>query len=780
MANHLRLVPDDNSAGEGDPWNVVLDDDFDDDDFDEVDLPWDSGSIRFSGWEPQPQSPTAKAGFARRLALLQAMSAEQIGDVLTRQPLAAAGLVGFGPLASYTRLGQAATGTKDREAIATYMGQSTNVDAAIAGLGPIAHNLVHIAAFYGGSLTFEQALAESDGVDHTTLRTAAGEIAGHLLSDPDGDFVTLLADIAAIVRPPGIPVRTFYIGTGTTNDELAFMLSNLQILPVKTTRAVLLDALDTALSDRNLMMATLQRLGPRHTELFNQIARQPFGISLKETDTGWFMANHYRSKQYANRGGYRPPNTPVHDLFDHGLIHVDAYSQHAWAWLEVRRALTGRLLADWPAPPDITPVAIDDTPYVGSVVGMVQGMLDLWTQEPAPGVKTGGLAVRSGRAAAKHLGFNQDDGPTLGRIAIALGLLREQMVTTGKGRKMETTYQYTAGEAARLWGADSYVQRWVDIVVNWTTGYGAAPNDMGAAGHLHRVVLGDLTQLPVGTGIPESRFAEWAADRRHQSFGVRAPYAQVLHDLRMLGLVPPSGAVGLTTLARAIVSNPTAAQALMPAPATTFVVQPDHSILAPNDLDPDIAARLDRLAEQISVGSARMLRLDAARIGRETAASAGGRAGAATGSTADEILEFLETHSSVPVPAVVKRFVIDAASAADGMIVATATSLVICEDARSMQRALGVRAAKLTMIAPTVATSTLAADKLVAALRAKGLHPTTGAKDSADGAQIVAMPQSSVGKQLVAAAGTGTGRPLPRTVQPDAAQLVAILGLDAQ
>ena len=159
-----------------------------------------------------------------------------------------------------------------------------------------------------------------------------------------------------------------------------------------------------------------------------------------------------------------------------------------------------------------------------------------------------------------------------------------------------------------------------------------------------------------------------------------------------------------------------------------FIVQPDHSIIAPADLNPAVAQRLGRLADLESEGGATVWRLSALKLARE-----------ATRASAGELVGFLRQHSSVAVPAVIERFVEDCVAQSSPVLVGPA-GCVITADVAAVADAARHRAAKLTVLAPGVAVSPLAPAKVMQILQAKGVvlaelgdaHTTTDLARSAN------------------------------------------------
>lgn len=140
-------------------------------------------------------------------------------------------------------------------------------------------------------------------------------------------------------------------------------------------------------------------------------------------------------------------------------------------------------------------------------------------------------------------------------------------------------------------------------------------------------------------------------------------------------------------------------------------MQADLTVIAPPDAAPEVIAALHRYADLESTAGARIYRLDEGRLADAVAA----------GESADDVLAWLTAHSSVPVAQNVDYLVRDVARRHGRLRAGTASSYLRSEDAGLLSRAVGVKAAKLRLLAPTVAVSALARERLLAALRAGGV-----------------------------------------------------------
>ena len=172
-------------------------------------------------------------------------------------------------------------------------------------------------------------------------------------------------------------------------------------------------------------------------------------------------------------------------------------------------------------------------------------------------------------------------------------------------------------------------------------------------------------------------------------------------------------------------------------------------------------ARLDRIAVIESSGGALSYRLDASRIGQELA----------SGDSASAICAFLERHSTVAVAPAVIRFVHDAERRRSGLTVTAAATVITADGTLGLADALKVKAARLTLIAPTVAISDLPPAKMLAALRAKGLAP----RADLAGPSAPTRPLPPIPDVRLARVETASKPSPPFVVHPGTAQLMARL-----
>jgi hypothetical protein len=692
-----------------------------------------------------------------RVEVFAGLDATGRADVLARVPLLAAALVGHGPAAGVLAGRRAASSAPDR--LGRLFGSPVGVAVAVASCSPSAHALAQVLVWHGGTVPVAVLAREADGVDPAVIEAALDELVGSLLARRVGDAVTLRPGVAAAVPLPGLAVRHLVADPAMTNAELDEWLRSLDAPVDRTNRRTRLASLEAALRDPELVRRQLSRRSAEAQAAFVQLTAHPGGLPVSTLGCAWYAGG--MTGRYLRATWVRPP-TPVHELVEAGLARVDVDDQRCVVLLDAVVALAGRLHPSWPEPPVRAPAPLRSVAGLPPAPGRVQALLDRWARQPAEGLRSGGLGARALATAAKHVGIPEADGKVLGALARQLGLVRPVVRTEGTGRRAVSRTEYVPSEAAAAFAAAPFAVRWAALVEAWLDAEPAEPE----VSFVRRTLVADLADLPPATGIPTDGLVAWASAHRMVFAGRPTLVADAVIGLRALGLVPDDGPVGLTDQARSLLVEP---GRLRVGETAGVVVQADHTVIVPPDADPDVLARIERLAVVVSAGAARVYRLDPDRIA----------AAVADGDRADAVLAFLGRVAQGPLPTTVERLVTDAARSAEGLDARAAASVVVAADPAALARALGVRAAGLRAVAPTVAVSDLPLPKVLAALRAKGVHLRSGPAEAEPAAGPDPGVEPAPDDRPPRADRTGPGAVLARAVagplQPDRAVLAELL-----
>lgn len=734
MAPQMRPIPGENGEFDDD----LGDDFYEDDDLDEDGLPTDDelesllkifgdqGLYGHSSYGAASRRTTPE--YQDRKAFVEASTPAQLAAAVESQPMLAAAFCGVGRLAHLVPRDSAThdplpMGADD---LALLLSSTLAIATAIEMLSPAAARLLEAAVWHAGVLSRADAESEFPGADPGELDAAAEELSVAVLSDASASFVSLRPGVSSHVRLPGPLIRQVYLGSAITNPQLDDMLKNIGLKPPGR-REPKVDALEAALRNPTVVVAIVGRLSDAARELLTRLVSLRRPTPLPNLGLGYFVP---RNTRYPGPKYGAQRITPLHELFESGLVHVDSRGSWCAPWLDTIVGLNGGRLGVWPESRPVVCGAINEGGGHPACVGQMQALLDQWAREPAAGTKTGTMAVQGLRATGKQLGIPERDVRLLASLAMGIGLMNRELVWSGRGRNATTTYRFQTAPFASEWTRQAFAIRWGTLALAWLNGLG----DDDAAGESdRRVVAHDLLTLEPGTGPLD--LPTFLAGRRQMFVGQDARVRIMADDMIALGLIPADGPCGLVSLARVLLIDPGSLADAGPTASRTFIVQADHTVIAPPDLDPDIASRLARLGTIESKGSVTVLRLDQRRIAGELT----------SGSTAADINAFLAEFASAPVPAGVVRLVDDAERAASGLVVHRAATVVTVVDAAALTKAIAVKAAKLTAVSPTTAISTLPIDKVLAALRAKGLAPKApDAKSTTPGEviQLASLPST--------------------------------------
>ena len=676
-----------------------------------------------------------------RISALRRMTAPDLAAVLERVPNLARSLDGDGPLGPVDEgYGPVVTRT-DRSLthLGVLMASPRGVGETIACLNMLERQLIALAVLHDGVLEREQVVGEAG--DHRELDQAQSALAQLLLAHPayeQGEWLVLRPGVARHVPLPGVRIYdALHTLPGSDLDVLLQRLGATE-LPYRH-------------EDRRRLVGKLQRQPRVAAELRDLLDAD----ALRVLD----MLVHHGGQRVADLG--LPPfdpwdrrGGPLHECVQLGLVGVDTARQEAFAWLDVGYGMRGRLFDHWPvSPPPADPRPLHDPgPRTPPVLRRAQMLLELWATEPPDALAKGGLGVRPIRAAAKGFGVEEGIIGLLVHLTIDLGLLGE----TEDGRWAPTpaltdflalppAEQWWA--LATMWRRSTTIDEKAGLPARWS-GEMAWPPPMRD----REAVLDVLLSFEEGTGVDADTMVQLVAWRSPDALGAGGAEAMIA-AMRALDLVPADGPVGLTAAARALLADGAGAAAGVLGPAVEdIVVQADHSVIAAPGLSPRVAGQLSAIATLESDAGAQIWRITAGKVAEAMA----------DGRTRDEIVDFLVTASTVPPPANVLVTIDDVAARHGRLRAGTIGCFLRGDDPADVATAASVSAAKLRVIAPTVAVSPLSRDAMMKALRSRGIIAVA---EDGDGALIPPGRTSGV-------AIDDTGIPAAETVErPDALAL---------
>jgi hypothetical protein len=693
---------------------------------------------------------------ADRAAAIAALDGPELARRIALQPHLAAWCTGTGPLRVW--LGSS-TRNPGRKQLAGALANPHVQRLTMELLDPATGQLMVVIASHGGSIHPDVLAIELEPVEPDEReRMVRGLVDRFLLHELEpGEPLRLRPGVSEMTARPGRPLDRLVLDQSITKETIGGWLQRLSTDKPPAGKTARIDALRRLIGTPEGILSVLDRLDPHERQLFARLVKAGGrGMNGDLLTANWWqlrLYHPYEQRPTAVRPHMTPEAQALQFFIDHGLVWVEREIRQVGLWLETLTAVNGRTFATWPSVHTVAPTTLSHHAHAHpEALSTLQSLLRHVAVEPLPGLKNGGIGVKVVRDLAKRLGQPVDHlGPLL-NLALGLGLVVQMSEFIGRGRNANWVHRYEMGaEAAAEWRRLSIADQWIRLVDAWLDGLDGPGETRSIESVVRRQIVADLLALPDGHGIPADQLIEWCHERHVMAR--RSDLTGLRGQLVILGLTAADGPVGFGPLARAVITEPGALHDLLPEHDTSFVVQADLSIIAPPGLDPAIRARLDRLCIAESSGSVSVLRLDRTRIAAEMAA----------GETSQRLLDFLNEHSSVPVAPVVAQMLADVERQRGGLSVRPAATIVTADDVLGLANAVKVKAAKLTLIAPTIAVSDLPHDKVMAALRKAGLAPATDV-EQAPPPEMVSRVQP---------------RPKPRNVpevlHPHVAQLEALM-----
>ncbi|HVV21003.1 MAG TPA: helicase-associated domain-containing protein [Pseudonocardiaceae bacterium] len=370
------------------------------------------------------------------------------------------------------------------------------------------------------------------------------------------------------------------------------------------------------------------------------------------------------------------------------------------------------------------------------IVRHMAALLTLWSEEPPPVLRAGGLGVREQRRLARQLEVAEQRAVLLAELAVGADLVADTE---------STAPEWVPTTQADSWLAAGTEQRWATLANAWLN----LPRLPGLAGlrddrdrllaplsdelrrplapRDRRWILRALAELPAGAGVarPEELMAvlSWRAPRR----GGRMRDDLVRWTLREAAALGVVALGGVTSAGRSLVAEGPAAAAkqlaaALPEPIDHVLAQADLTVVAPGPLEPLLAEEMALVADVESAGSATVYRVSESSVRRALDA----------GRTATELHELFRTRSRTPVPQALDYLIDDVARRHGRLRGGAAGSFLRCDDEALLAEVLAnPEAARLELrrIAPTVLVSPLPLIDVLDGLRSAGFTPAAEGPD---------------------------------------------------
>ena len=433
-----------------------------------------------------------------------------------------------------------------------------------------------------------------------------------------------------------------------------------------------------------------------------------------------------------------PATTPVQRLLARGLLRrvgAGTVELPAQIGLVLRgdRPL-GTVEWDEPAPRTTAhPVGTVDATAAGAVLELLrhtEGLLDLWSAEPPPVLRSGALGMRELRRAARALDVEEPHAALLVELAA-----EAELVTATEAAEPE----WLPTTAADSWLVARPEQRWATLAAGWL-GLPRLPGLVGTrderdrlrtvlSGELHRPlaptarrhVLDALAALPAGTGVTDpadlAAVLAWRAPRR----GGRLRDATVTWTVAEATTVGIVALGALSTAGRTLLTGgpeqaARAAATALPDPVDHVLVQADRTVVAPGPLEPELAAEIALVADVESAGGATVYRVTEGTVRRALDA----------GRSAADLHALFRTRSRTPVPQSLTYLVDDVARRHGRLRGGAAGSFLRCDDEALLTELMAHPVAtrgELRLLAPTVVVSPLPLSELLEDLRTARFTP---------------------------------------------------------
>jgi hypothetical protein len=654
----------------------------------------------------------------------------------------------------------------DLATLAARLGIRSSVQRAVDGLDALSLRLLEglvLIVAGTGPVPLSEATELLGEVPEADVARAFGELTQLALVWGDEAGVHLVASVREVIGtyPAGLGRPAQILFRQVSELQLAAVLRTLDLPPAGQPRAGA--SVAAVLADPARVRALVATSDEEERDILDRLAAGPPVGTV--------------------RNAQLPPMWPAgetvpapHRLMMRALlVPIDAQS------VELPREVGLVLRADRPLgvvapqPPELLinarpPAELDraGTTAVLDTLRLVDRLAEVWTAQPPPMLRSGGVGVRDLRRSARELGVDEVRAALVIETAYAAGLIG---ATTG----MEPVYLPTTDFDS--WHAREPAARWTELACAWLA-MTRQPSLVGQRGERDRLitvlgadaergttpalrstVLELLLTLPAGAA-PQSRDAvlarlAWSAPRRASS---QRPLAEaVLIEADALGLTAAGGLTGYsrTLIDGARVAAERALAVALPDPVHHFLVQPDLTVVVPGPPAADMAEVLSATADLESTGGATVYRISERSVRRALDA----------GHSAGELTAFVTGRSRTPVPQALTYLIDDVARRHGVLRAGAALSYLRCDDEALLTRVVGDRdlaPLHLRRISATVVVSSLPVLRVLDGLRQAGYAP---AAEGADGAVM------AVGADTPRAPSRNAARVVrPRTSLESAAQ----------
>ena len=359
---------------------------------------------------------------------------------------------------------------------------------------------------------------------------------------------------------------------------------------------------------------------------------------------------------------------------------------------------------------------------ISTILRWCEEILNFWSEEPPSALRAGGLGVRDLKAAAQHLGVDENCAAFVAELVYLSGLA-----------VLDANDQVLPTHAFDIWLTQSPQTRWRSLVSLWlvtsrVSGFvGRAESkhisalgpelDRVNASSTRRLTLEVLAQHPEISPEVESLLAliKWKSPARRNP-GFQSDLVRwTIREAEWLGLTG-QGAISKYAMAFLNGREDCEIDSDLPKPVDHILIQGDNTAIAPGRLEIGIARVLDSIADIESRGGATVYRFSDSSI----------RRGLDHGKTGEEIKDFLRKTSKTPVPQPLDYLISDIAKRHGRLRAGNTNSYLRCEDPTLLTQIVSDKKLEgfpIRRIAPEVLVCDLDANELMIALRGAGYMP---------------------------------------------------------
>ena len=361
------------------------------------------------------------------------------------------------------------------------------------------------------------------------------------------------------------------------------------------------------------------------------------------------------------------------------------------------------------------------------VVYAMDRVIDALARKPQALLKNKSLGIRQLTQVAREI--NREDKET--KALLALGM-SARLLGRGEPEGLEGNFLAPTMQAME-WMDSPLDERWKVLLEGWERMDAAYwESQRGLDPEVENPRLPELRALIVHTfntaNAPLEKDGFW------QAFAYLHPLT-ILHTNRdtlahLLQEVQWIGAIARGRATAVVRESFEATGSLCPEPIEQFIIQADHTVMAPGPLTPAVQRILSSFATLESPGLASVYRFDHASI----------RRGLDSALTGAEMKDFLSAHTWGEVPQAI-AVLIDDVARSHGTLRSSAVRCYVRSDDTTLLTQAAATVPELRVIAPTVAVSSLPLSEVLEQLRAQGFSP---AAEDESGVSIDVRPEPAL------------------------------------